>query len=144
MPCLVAWSLALVLLRTLKPRQSFRRIARQPSGAFCIVIVMFMLSILVNCSVRLAAPPWSALAPDPSNSLYGFVGTAAMVFIEVIQESSGLIAFGILVAWGLLRFGRRSRFCSDWIDVAAIVASILWLTTSVILWAYFVEAVSAR
>jgi hypothetical protein len=121
MPCLIAWTLTLPILRMLKPRPSCRRTASQPGMTACLsaslglmALALVFAGVLVSSSIRGKLPGqfWDGLA----------AGLA-----EWMLMTAPLVGFGVAVAWALLAVQGRWRCEAGWIDRAGRAVGISWL-----------------
>ncbi len=127
-PMAVAWGLALLALRLVGPRPTWRRLARQPGMmAVCAtVLVLAALGILIGCMALVAG-----------------MGSGSS---SVVEDTLFLtpVFFGLAVAasWMTLIVGRRWRAERSWVDRAGRTLGIFHIVAGLLM--IYLLALAAR
>ena len=135
LPCLIAWTLTMPLLRMRGGFQSWRRVARRPGMAACLLV---WLSLPLSVGLILGGQVYSSgIARFRSRlDLYG----AASVLTEILWTASPLIGWGVAMGWGLQAIQGRWRAEPTWTDRAGRALGTIWIgIASVILTAMIVQ-----
>lgn len=108
---LLAFNLAILLLRSLPPRPSPRRLARQPGFLAGVAVLVTLIVQLIEAMIRTLM---ARLIPNPFESPFTF-SPWRYAFLGVISDSSHY-GPAVILAWviGLLQGFRWGR--SDWIE----------------------------
>ena len=122
LPCLIAWTLTIPLLRIRGGFQSWRRVARRPGMAACLLV---WLSLPLSVGLILGGQVYSSgIARFRSRvDLYG----AASVLMEILWTASPLIGWGVAMGWSLQAIQGRWRAEPTWTDRAGRALGTIWI-----------------
>jgi hypothetical protein len=120
LPFLMAWTVAVVPLRLLKPRPKFRHLARQPGPMAGLVVTMSIgflgLVVAIGCVYR----SWRGFGLDTVMLILGF---------DLLPTALGL---AILAAWTTLLLGRRWRAEPSWLDRMGRMLGVAWIVLGLV------------
>ncbi len=124
LPCVLAWTLGLLILRFVPPRPPLRRLARQPGFVACVVFLVISacsyLSVLVTLATR------GKLAHATVRDLIAYHSTANLLMIQIG-------GWGIAAAWIVLGISGRWRPEPSWIDRFGRGFGVFWLGSALIM-----------
>ena len=124
LPVLAAWTLALIPLRLLKPRPSFRRLGRQPG-------LMAGLSFAITTGfLAILAPIFIVIASGKviSNGIVaGLIDTMNEFLGDFLLIPPAVLGAAVLVSWTTLIVSRRWRAEPSWIDRLGRVFGVFWV-----------------
>ncbi len=115
LPVLMAWTVALIPLRLLKPRPRFRRATCQPglmAGIAVTLAIGFMGLVVGILSISMS---W----------LIG--GLDQVVMIQGVLMLPASLGLAVLVTWTTLLLGRRWRAEPSWIDRLGRIIGVAWV-----------------
>lgn len=123
LPCVLFLTIAVAILRVVRPRPSWWRTACQPGMtaslatlvALTIALPLIGISIAINMTKHPADPDsWREL---PGN------------LFEMTVMAAPVAGFAVIVAWTMLAVQRRWRNELSWIDRAGRVLGVAWVLT---------------
>jgi hypothetical protein len=122
MPCLIAWTVAVPLLRMRDGLPRWRRAARRPGIAACLSVWLSLpavTAILLGCQVyaRGFERFWDRLQG---------IGAPSLV-MEVLIVASPMVGLSVAIAWGLQAIQGRWRAEVTWTDRAGRVLGTFWI-----------------
>ncbi len=118
-PALVLTNFAVLIMRSIQPRPSWRRIARQPGAAACGGVAFGVCLLLILRLATLAFQRLSGLR------VKGFAPSGSTTrFVTQSLTDMGLIVVG---AWLALGVTRRWRAESSWIDLSGRLLGVCWI-----------------
>lgn len=122
LPCLIAWTLTIPLLRMRGGFSRWRRVARRPGMAACLSV---WLSLTPSVALILAGQVYSSgIAGFQTRiNLYG----AAGVLMEILWTAAPLIGWGVAMGWGLQAIQGRWRAEPTWTDRAGRALGTIWI-----------------
>jgi hypothetical protein len=132
---LAPWTLALLALHLRRPRPPLRRLVIRPGAVACLAAAAGMVPALLGLPAKLAClrlltGNWSwATSDDMWNNYISKLSPNISIYNTVVL-SPGIVAFCILLAWGLLALGRRGRPERSWLDQSGRALGMLWLAAA--------------
>lgn len=127
MPSLMAWTLALLIVRLRRPRPSWRRVARQPGTTACLAA-----SLPIAASGAIIAGfliHYARMRELPAAFWREFPGN----LVEFLFFPAPFAGFSVLVAWAMLGLQRQWRGERGWIDRAGRVLGVSWIVMMAIM-----------
>lgn len=123
LPCLLAWTVAILGLRLRQPRVRRRLLTRQPGLVACLIAVImtafggailgvFLFLGSIHFDIGTARPPQVRAVSD---------------LAEVLALTSPMIQSGVLCAWITLALSGCWRPERSWIDRAGRLLGVLWI-----------------
>lgn len=117
-PCLLAWSLALLVLRLRPPRPTFRKVVLQPGT----VVLLATAVVVAAHAVRYAA-------------FWMLFGKPVFSFLDhELPYCAYEIFYALAAAWFVLALSRRLCCEKSWIDRAGRILGLLWIVLYWVLW----------
>ncbi len=123
LPCVLAWTVAVLVLRLRGPRPSWRRIVRQPGAVACLAASLGLLAASVLMASVIAylwmSGRWSGASwKDLAGTLLEWEGLA-----------SPFVGVGVAISWAMLAIEGRWRSERGWIDRAGRALGLFWIIT---------------
>jgi hypothetical protein len=140
LPCLMAWTLALLALRLRRPRPGRVRLGRQPGMMACVAVVAGLALGIIETAVEV-------LMAFAGNDFRGsFAGPAGAVswqakLSRLVLPWNFIVPYyfgtAVVVAWTVLAVSGRWRREPGWIDTAGIGLGLAWIGLSFAYLVYF-------
>jgi hypothetical protein len=126
-PCLIAWTVTLIIIRLRQPRSSWRRLSREPgmtAGLAALLPLSFtavVIPVLIFHASRTGRLPVGFWSKFPGN------------LMELFFVPAPVIGLCVLVAWVMLVLQGQWRSRREWIDQAGRLVGSLWIVTMIIM-----------
>jgi hypothetical protein len=119
MPCLVAWTLACLLMRGRGPRPARRRLVRQPGAMACLIAM-----VVVGLSATGGLAVWVMTEPDNPHRVQRLFG--AVIF--------GSLQTGAAVLWCWVTMALCGRWAPEptWLDRLGRLIGTAWVAIAMI------------
>lgn len=126
-PFLVAWSVATLALRMVRPRPGLRDLLVQPGVVACVVGIAATgvgIATMIQENVRVIV----VFESDEGEPPFDGVRTSPFYILDrAFPIAAPYAAFGMIVAWGILGVSRRLKPEPTWIDRFGRAIGVLWV-----------------
>jgi hypothetical protein len=133
LPCLLAWTAALALLRIRSPRPSWRRASRQPGMTANLAASLASLALLPSVATLILVRYYRNAGS--TTNLWRDLMAGLIEFLAMVTP---IVGFVVLIAWILLAIQRQWRCERSWIDRSGRVLGALWIVSGSILGTVFI------
>ncbi len=126
-PFLVAWSVAILVLRMVRPRPGLRDLLVQPGVVACVV---GMAATGAGIATRLMENIYEIVVFESEKDRLPFDGIQTSPFYildRAFAIAGPYAAFGVIVTWGVLGVSRRLKPEPTWIDRFGRAIGVLWV-----------------